>query len=196
MPSTSTSGKYFWPTRLKDPSTSSKSTFPTASNASPSTSMTSRNWESSSHMRKGNNFCSRYPWCYQLAGKNSPPIFSTATEIIADLPNQWITNSLHLPHPHHLDYKDENVPLPPADAPFNSLPTSAVDIATPPDRYLILPLYLMQGYIDIFIDNFVCLVQGNEPKRRVRRILLHSIDQISCPLDLVDNKFRQEPVSV
>ena len=48
----------------------------------------------------------------------------------------------------------------------------------------------MQGYIDVFVDDLICLVQGNEPKRRAQRILLHAINQVFRPLDISDNKFR------
>ena len=54
----------------------------------------------------------------------------------------------------------------------------------------------MQGYIYVFVDDLNCLVQGNEPKRRVQHIIMHAIDQLFCPLDLSENKFRQELLSV
>ena len=54
----------------------------------------------------------------------------------------------------------------------------------------------MQDYIDVFVDDFICLVQGNEPNRCAQRILLHAIDQVFCPLNLAENKLCQEPISV
>ena len=86
--------------------------------------------------------------------------------------------------------------LPPADAFSNSLPTSAAYLATSPDRDPIPPSNPMQGYIDVFVDDFIYSVQGNEHKHRVPRIPMHAIDQLFQPLDLADNKFCQEPVSI
>ena len=128
--------------------------------------------------------------------ENSLPVFSTATETISDLSNQRIINSLHSLCPHHLDEEVVNMPLPPVDAPSNSLPTSYDTLATPPGRDPSLPLNPMQGYIDIFVGDFSGLVKGNEPNRHVQLILLHAINQLFCPLDITDNKFCQEPVSV
>ena len=87
------------------------------------------------------------------------------------------------------------MPLPHTDTYSNSLPTSAAALATPPYRDPNLPSDPIQGCIDVFVDDFIGLVQGNELKHRVRRILLHAIDQVFRSLDIFDNKFSQEPVS-
>ena len=58
------------------------------------------------------------------------------------------------------------------------------------------------SYIDIFVDDFVGLAQQYHPNvvnsnaRRVRRILLHAIDDVIRPLEEQDNPFRKEPVSL
>ena len=88
------------------------------------------------------------------------------------------------------------MPLPPAESPYNPLKTSTAALATPPDRDPILPLYPTQGYINVFVDDFIGLLQGNEHNSRVRCILLYAIDQVLHTLDLAENKFLQEPVSV
>ena len=52
------------------------------------------------------------------------------------------------------------------------------------------------AYVDVFVDDFVALAQGRSGGRRVRRILLHAVDNVLRPLDATDSKFRQEPVSL
>ena len=58
------------------------------------------------------------------------------------------------------------------------------------------------SYIDIFVDDFVALSQdatpGNDSSnaRRVRRTLLHAIDDVFRHLEPDDNPFRKEPVSM
>jgi hypothetical protein len=50
---------------------------------------------------------------------------------------------------------------------------------------------------DIYVDDYLGMVQGNADRRsRVRRVLLHAVDQIFRPLDSQDTPFRKEPVSV
>ena len=136
------------------------------------------------------------PLLLPMNWKNSPPIFTTAIKTTSDFANKRIRDSLHSPRPHHLDDEAENAPLPPADTPSNSFPKSAAALVTPPDRDHIPPLYLLQCYIDVFVDDLVCLVHGNKPKRRVQHILLHAINQAFLPLDIAKNKFCQETVSI
>jgi len=51
-------------------------------------------------------------------------------------------------------------------------------------------------YIDVFIDDFISLAQGNSNCRRhLLRTLLHSIDQVFRPLDPQDPTDQKEPIS-
>jgi hypothetical protein len=52
------------------------------------------------------------------------------------------------------------------------------------------------SYVDIFVDDFVGLAQGSSNSRRVRRILMHAIDDVFRPLESSDNAYRRAPVSV
>ena len=52
------------------------------------------------------------------------------------------------------------------------------------------------SYVDIFVDDFVGLAQGSSNSRRVRRILMHAIDDVFRPLESADNAYRRAPVSV
>jgi hypothetical protein len=50
---------------------------------------------------------------------------------------------------------------------------------------------------DVYVDDFSDMVQGTwQHRRRIKRVLLHTLDKIFRPLDLKDNKHRQEPASV
>ena len=52
------------------------------------------------------------------------------------------------------------------------------------------------SYVDIFVDDFIGLAQDLTNGRRVRRILLHAIDDVIRPLSESDNVHRREPVSL
>ena len=56
------------------------------------------------------------------------------------------------------------------------------------------------SYIDIFVDDFVGLAQAParapDNARRVRRILLHAIDDVFRPLEAGEETIRAEPVSL
>jgi hypothetical protein len=50
--------------------------------------------------------------------------------------------------------------------------------------------------IDVFVDDFIGLCQGTNPTRHsVRRVLMHSLDEIFRPLHPADNPHRKEPAS-
>ena len=51
-------------------------------------------------------------------------------------------------------------------------------------------------YIDIFVDDFLCITQGNKARREeVKRALLHSLDNVLGPLLPTDLPTRQDPAS-
>jgi hypothetical protein len=53
------------------------------------------------------------------------------------------------------------------------------------------------AYIDIYVDDFLALCQGNKRERtRIRRVLLHAIDRILAPLDPEMHPQHNEPTSV
>ena len=127
------------------------------------------------------------PLVLPMGWKNSPPIFTTATETIADVANANIRNPQYTPPPHHLDELAESIPVPVLD------PTPPKDL---PSRDPSLPSEPIPGYIDVFVDDFMALVQGKKDQPRVRRALMHAIDTVFRPLDDKDDPNRQEPVSI
>ena len=50
--------------------------------------------------------------------------------------------------------------------------------------------------MDVFVDDFVALAQQSGNSRRVRRTLLHAIDDVLRPIDKLDSPQRREPVSL
>ena len=76
-------------------------------------------------------------------------------------------------------------------------PAAATGAAAGPPRDPSLPATgRSTAYVDVFVDDFVALAQGRSGSRRVRRILLHAVDDVLRPLEATDNKFRREPVSL
>ena len=76
--------------------------------------------------------------------------------------------------------------IPSSTPPTPLMPTST----TKPFRY---PL----KYWDIYVDDFLGLVQGNQWTRRmVKRILFQALDRVFRPIDDDDTEFREEPASI
>ncbi|KAL3822497.1 hypothetical protein ACHAXA_002515 [Cyclostephanos tholiformis] len=129
--------------------------------------------------------------------KNSPPIFSTATETIADLTNARLRTITH-PPPHHLDDLAEHIASQPPSPPLPS-----VNLSTAPrDPSLPAPAAPL-AYADVYVDDFVGAAQRSPPgtlgmdnRRRVRRLLLHAVDDVFRPLSPGDDPARREPVSM
>jgi hypothetical protein len=66
-----------------------------------------------------------------------------------------------------------------------------------PPRAAVRPSRKPLQYWDIYVDDFLGCVQGNQWHRRaVKRSLLHSLDRVFRPLDDADTQFRQEPASL
>ena len=159
-----------------------------------------------------------FPLVLPMGWTNSPPIFSTATETIADLANMRLRR-IACPLPHHLDELAQSIPSTPPAPPtdMSALPPIARDPSLPTTGR---PL----AYTDVFVDDFVAAAQQAPPPpsptipvaapdpppnnppppfptppnnlQRVRRILLHAIDDVFRPLEPSDPPERREPVSM
>ena len=99
-----------------------------------------------------------FPLVLSLGWKNSPPVFSTATETIADLANQRIHSPLE-PEAHQLDDEAEAAPLPEVKngpAMSSSSNNNPIPIARDPS----LPeMHDSLSYIDVHVDDFSGLAQ-------------------------------------
>ena len=112
----------------------------------------------------------------------SPPAFSAATETVADLINYDIAASIDMPPPHHLESK--------ASTYFPPTPTA-------PDPFPLKeagPMRPKLAYVDVYVDDFVKLVQGWYNATRVRRHTFHNIDKMFRPNDALDVN-RKQPIS-
>ena len=131
------------------------------------------------------------PLVLPMGWTNSPPIFSTATETIADLVN----DSLNFPP--HPDTSHTSHPLSTLAATQDeSYPSTRT-----PDHAFSRDPCLPQGtkpsaYVDVFVDDFIGLAQGLRTRKRVSSLLMNAIDLVFRPLRPSDNPARREPVSI
>jgi hypothetical protein len=98
-----------------------------------------------------------FPLVLPMGWTNSPPIFSTATETIADIANAQLSSGW-LPPFHPMDNLAVSVSAPPHKAYWGSKST------LPPEPYPTCdPSLPMVGapaaYVDVFVDDFVGLAQ-------------------------------------
>ena len=125
----------------------------------------------------------------------SPPAFCAGTETIADLANATLASDMRaLDVPHRLDVVSETSTTVVSQSPASSSSSPCVPVpSTSSHRKLQRPLQ----YWDVYLDDFLGLVQGNKyRRRRIKRALLHAMDKVFRPLDSDDNPHRQEPASV
>ena len=135
------------------------------------------------------------PLVAPMGWKNSPPVFSAATETIADLANARLRSPDYEPTSHALDDLAEDV-APACARPPRPWPNTKSAVAVPRERDPSLPGDTPPlQYADIFVDDFISLAQ-RPFLRRVRRALLHAVDDVFRPLDADDNPSRREPVSL
>jgi hypothetical protein len=112
----------------------------------------------------------------------SPPGFSAVTETVADVVNENLERSSEMPPPHPLEeVASVSVPLLP------STPDPHPVIDTGPIRPAL-------EYTDVYVDDFVNAVQGNDNATKVRRTTFHAIDSVFRPNDDLDVG-RKQPIS-
>ena len=51
-------------------------------------------------------------------------------------------------------------------------------------------------YVDMFVDDFLALAQGDRAWKRVRRILMKAIDDVFRPMDFYRKLERRDPTSI
>jgi hypothetical protein len=141
----------------------------------------------------GNTPLVALPLVLPMGWTESPPYFTTATETVADMANRRLQNHWR-PPPHRLERLANTQPsaLLPASGQKDT-PVAVMRPTQPPRRqYKSKPV----TSVDVFVDDFIGLCQGDVPKRNVvRRVLLHSLDEVFRPLEPSDNPHRKEPAS-
>jgi hypothetical protein len=127
-----------------------------------------------------------FPLALPMGWSQSPPIFTSATDNIADLANQDVTVcSPQLPR--HLEAVAET-PIPNAPSPPKTLAHSRLQ-----DDEFRQPLQQW----DVYVYDFIGVVQGNLKRRqRVKRALLHALDKVVRGVDELDSPHCQEPASL
>ena len=136
------------------------------------------------------------PLVLPMGWSESPPGFSAITETITDVANDRLQDCTYQPATHHLDDLAAAVVLPtPSHSPEPQV-SDLVSVQVPRERDPSLPHSPTPlQYVDVFVDDF-CSFAQRPFLRRVRRTLLHAIDDIIRPLDESDSPFRREPVSL
>jgi hypothetical protein len=161
----------------------------------------------------GEEYLIGFPLALPMGWTESPKIFTAATETVADLTNSNLQAAVPF-GPHRLDAVSESpVPdVPPATSSESPVPdvTRAPSPQPPLLRRSERPAPLPKGprpstashykrpiaLWDVYVDDFLGLVQGGtRTRRRVKRALLHTLDTVLRPLDGHDSPFRQEPAS-
>jgi hypothetical protein len=135
------------------------------------------------------------PLVLPMGWKQSPPLFTAATETVADLANTKLTD-MKPSAPHRLDLLSET-PIRFDPPPMVSAQGPA-SLPLPPTgrrRWQAKPRPVKSW--DVYVDDFIGMVQGNRNHRtHVKRILLSSLDEVMRRLDDADDVHRQEPALV
>ena len=119
----------------------------------------------------------------------SPPQFCAVTETVADLANTALREKTQrLRTPHRLDKVSEST-VPGLDRPISGHVVITHNLVVESKGAL--------AYIDIFVDDFLGITQGNKAKQEeVKCTLLHSLDNVMRPLLPTDLPKRQDPASL
>ena len=128
------------------------------------------------------------PIVLPMGWTQSPPYFCALTETVADVANRRLATGTPVVSRHRLEQvADTSPPPPPVQNREPTIPMSFNKL-----HHHQRPL----SYIDVFVDDFLGLAQGDAPRRnRVRRALLQSFDEVFRPLEEGEGN-RQEPASV
>ena len=136
-----------------------------------------------------------FPLVLPMGWVESPPAFCAATETVADLANNLSTRS-HLPK-HPLEDVAGTSPEVVPTLTQCDLPRSRSATKHRPPRSVLRPFRRPLALHDIYVDDFISLVQGSTPRRqRHMRGLLHSVDRVFRPIDAQDSPHRQPVPSI
>jgi hypothetical protein len=138
-----------------------------------------------------------FPLSLPMGWTESPPYFCSVTETVADVANERLFRWRNPPS-HHLEADaDSSAPAPSlSDLASKVIAPTAISLPLKPDPN-IAHRKSMLAAIDIFVDDFIGIAQGDALRlARVRRILMHAIDDVLRPNDQLDSIHRKEPISV
>jgi hypothetical protein len=137
------------------------------------------------------------PLSLPMGWVESPPYFCAASETIADLANATIHKRFP---PHRLDALADTPPpsqSPLEPYPINHTPSTPQPTGAPREPAVEARPRRKLAYVDVYVDDFLGLCQGDRRERtRVRRALLYAIGQVLAPLDSNRHPQHNEPASV
>ena len=138
-----------------------------------------------------------FPLSLPMGWTESPPYFCAFTETIADVANARILKWRN-PKKHPLTRDADSTPASPEPFPDRPRPGTVPTIRIPGRRNPLLPdRRRILATVDVFVDDFIAAAQGSKRRlNRVRRILMHAIDDVMRPVDSDDPTFRKQPISV
>jgi hypothetical protein len=122
-----------------------------------------------------------FPVVLLMGWKESPPVFTLATETVTDLANGQIQQGTKQP-PHRLDHNSESCSMAATNPLGNQQPMKKPDGAWAHGH-----AHKSVDKWDVFVDDFIGLAQGNATRRnRVKRAPLHSLDRVFRGLNDTD----------
>ena len=137
-----------------------------------------------------------FPLALPMGWVNSPPLFCAATETVADLANASLPQASQA-RSHRLEDVADTLPQPDNISPPTTVQATPTVVPLPPPRTHTKHDKAPLEYIDVYVDDFISLVQGSPLRRKqVQRVLLHTLDTVFRELEPGDNPHRQEPASV
>ena len=114
----------------------------------------------------------------------SPPAFSAVTETIADLVNESLESTVHIPPAHPLEAAASTPVAMEAPSEEDEFPIRDTGPMRPP-----------LAYVDVYVDDFIKMAQGWSNALRVRWHTFHHIHGVLRPNDELDMD-RKTPISV
>ena len=130
-----------------------------------------------------------FPLVFTMGWVESPSQFCSVTETVADLANKALKEQTpRLRTPYQL-YQVSESTVPGIDSPI----IGHIDI----NHNQVVESKGVLAYIDIFVDDFLGITQGNKARQEeVKRALLNSLNDVLRPLSLTDLPTRQDPASL
>ena len=145
---------------------------------------------------KGEEPLLAFPLVLPMGWTESPPYFCAATETVTDVANHRARNNWK-PPAHRLDEAADSTPADEQPVPVGSSTQATTSTALPdtiPNRAFKQRLL---SRFDVFVDDFIGMGQGTKQRlTNLRRILLHTLDEVFRPLSPDDSPSRKEPASV
>jgi hypothetical protein len=136
-----------------------------------------------------------FPLVLPMGWVESPPAFCATTETVADLANNLHTRSHLSKHPLE-DVAGTSPKVVPQLSQCDPIRSRSATDDSPP-RPVLRPFRRPVALHDVYVDDFISLVQGSTPRRqRHMRGLLHSVDRVFRPVDAQDSPHRKHVPSI